>query len=620
MFFTVDTTSLPYWLTVDYTTGTTPKTIRFTSTNAADLMAPGTYSQTVLLKVSGQADFPLVINMQVNSPAATLTVKTLTPILTWTIGDPIPTATVNLVSSGGALPYTITSGGALKPAISDKLISGLAYNFGTQIPVTFDQSAFASAQANTSLNGIVSVTWGSPAVTSVVTFTVNIQSPLATLSSIFPSSVPAAKSPTSYTLTLTGTGFIESPDSSVSTHVGIATSAGYSENSNLTVFVTDSSHINLTIAVPAVATAALPFDTLTNAQVILSVCNPVNGICNTVNPGSTTAFTIGSIPTISAVTSASAFRQPTNVAPYDIISLFGYNFCPTCTTSQVLTGTLDPRALVYPTTLSDGNTPPKSLQVTFKKSSGATGTLADTVAPLLFATNTQINLLVPKVVSGISAGNVDIVVTAGGVDSPAFSVPVAASNPGIFTIGSDGQGNGAILANGTYALINQANPAALRAGAQGASDTVQIYMSGLGLPGAGVLNGATVTTQQWSADCISTSSYKDVLNAAINGSLTEVDGAVIQSSLLNVNRLPPCLASGASAPSSKDRRHRCSGEICRVGRRHGGRPLSGECGTPSRHLIVQTRPRSSCHCGCDTTGILTSRGHASAPQPASPAL
>ena len=158
--FTVDTSSLPYWLTVDYTTATTPKTIRFSSTNAADLMPPGAYQASVLLKVAGQSDTTMVINMQINSQAPTLSVSSPTPTITWTIGDPIPTATIKLVSTGGAIPYSITSSGVLAPAIADTVKSGLAYSFGTQIPVTFDQTAFASAQANSQLNGLVSVAWG----------------------------------------------------------------------------------------------------------------------------------------------------------------------------------------------------------------------------------------------------------------------------------------------------------------------------------------------------------------------------------------------------------------------------------------------------------------------------
>jgi uncharacterized protein (TIGR03437 family) len=319
----------------------------------------------------------------------------------------------------------------------------------------------------------------------------------------------------------------------------------YSENSNFTVRVTDSSHINLSIAVPAVATSYLPFDTATSAQVILSVCNPVGGVCNTVNPGSTTAFTIGSVPSITTVNSASAFIQPTTVAPFDIISLFGFNFCPTCSSSQILTGTLDPKALVYPSTLSDGRNPSKSLVVTFKKHAG-TGTMVDVTAPLLFATNNQINLLVPSTVSALSgSASVDIMVTFGGVDSQVFNVAVATTNPGIFTIGSDGQGSGAILAS-DYSLVTQANPAAVRTGT---SDTVQIYMSGLGMPWTGLLNSDAGTGQgaaggHWSADCISTASYTDLLNSATGGTYT-IDGAVIQYSLMNGKRLAPCLSNAA---------------------------------------------------------------------------
>jgi uncharacterized membrane protein len=179
-------------------------------------MPPGAYQGSVLLKVAGQSDTTMVINMQINSQAPTLSVSSPTPTITWTIGDPIPTATIKLVSTGGAIPYSITSSGVLSPAITDTVKSGLAYSFGTQIPVTFDQTAFASAQANSQLNGLVSVAWGTnPTITSVVAFVVNVQSPLATLNSIYPASIAAATAPTTCTLTLTGAGFIVSPDSSI---------------------------------------------------------------------------------------------------------------------------------------------------------------------------------------------------------------------------------------------------------------------------------------------------------------------------------------------------------------------------------------------------------------------
>src|SRR5208283_2531967 len=51
LFFAVNTATMPTWLTVNATSGTTPMSIRFSSTTVADSLAPGTYSATVHLQV-----------------------------------------------------------------------------------------------------------------------------------------------------------------------------------------------------------------------------------------------------------------------------------------------------------------------------------------------------------------------------------------------------------------------------------------------------------------------------------------------------------------------------------------------------------------------------------------
>ena len=564
--FTVDTTTLPNWLTVDYSAGTTNFTLHFSSTNAADQLAPGLVKGFVHLKVQNQADTVLEVDMQVNSPTPHLTVTPAvgSTLQNWTLGNlSYPTASITLVSSGGPIPYSIAGSGSLNPTASTQALeSGLAYSFGTEIPITFSPAAFLNAVAGTPLTGIASITWGvagTPAVTTLVTFTVNVQAPTATLNSIWPASLPAAVQGTPDTLTLTGTGFIKSSNPNIATQVGIDVNGTYTPSPAFTVSVTDTSHINLAIIVPQAGTTNLPFDATSNQNVTLSVCNPVNGVCNTVSPGSTAQFTIGSTPTVTELTSASAFVPQTTVAPYDIISLFGYDFCPTC--QGVMLGTPN-AAMVYPSTLTDPISS-KSLTVTFVQNpTNSANPLPSTVstAPLLFASNNQINLLVPGGLAGY-VGDVDIVVAFGTLPSTPYTVTVTPTDPGIFTVGSDGQGNGAILSN-SYTIIDQANPAAVRkASGSGTnlSDQVSIYVSGLGKPYAGVANNAaaagaattpaTPSTGHWSGDCISTASFLAALNAATSGSLTSIDGAVIQSSLLDSPRLPPCLGNNGTTPT-----------------------------------------------------------------------
>jgi len=54
---------------------------------------------------------------------------------------------------------------------------------------------------------------------------------------------------------------------------------------------------------------------------------------------------------------------------------------------------------------------------------------------------------------------------------------------------------------------------------------------------------------QWPADCVGAGSYLAALNLQTGASLTAMDGALIEGSLLNGGRLPPCLSSAAAVPT-----------------------------------------------------------------------
>src|ERR1019366_5771243 len=163
------------------------------------------------------------------------------------------------------------------------------------------------------------------------------------------------------------------------------------------------------------------------------------------------------------------------IAPYDVISIFGMNLCPACggpVVAQLTPTTTPVTALRYPFSLTpDAGT--NYVQVYFVKHSDNTAVVGQ--GYLLFATNTQINVLVPAgvVASGATSllgtivggfGMVDVlvnygttvpgtapaapgstIVPGGAGFSAAYNVIVAAVNPGIFTVDSTGVGQGAIL-------------------------------------------------------------------------------------------------------------------------------------------------------------------------------
>jgi uncharacterized protein (TIGR03437 family) len=253
------------------------------------------------------------------------------------------------------------------------------------------------------------------------------------------------------------------------------------------------------------------------------------------------------------------------VAPFDMISVFGSNFCTSggsgCSSSQVVYGTPDPVYLTYPTTL---NVDATLLNPAQSASTACTGTqrcisasfythssvppagfLAN--APLLFSTTGQINLIVPSAVG--TTGTVDMYVNfgygaAGAAtlhSSSVYTLNLAPKDPGIFTISADGQGSGAIL-NSTYALVGSSNPAGLR-GSTADSDMVQIYMTGLGIPDS--TGSGSTGASAWSADCYSPAAYLTLFNALTGPAtnLTSLDGAIITPTANATGRLTPCFLS-----------------------------------------------------------------------------
>jgi uncharacterized protein (TIGR03437 family) len=512
-------------------------------------MAPGTYSATLHLSVSGSFDQTVVVSLFLNTKAPTLSISgSLQRTSNWTIGTPVPTYTITAISSDSPIAYTATASGALGPIVQADEQDGLAYSFGTPINVTFNPAVFAAAQPGQVLTGTVTLTWGSTNSTIVVSFSITVQAPGATVTGLSPATLPASAAGTTFTVTISGTGFVTSTDPTQRTRVGFTSNGNnggniVSDSAITNVNVVSSSLIIVTIVAPAAADNNLQFGTANSATSYLGVCNPaVANPCPAASGWQ--ALTISAGPLIQAVTSASSFVEVTppalpSMAPYDMVSIFGAGFCPGCTTGQVLLGAPNAATLTYVSTpvLTPNPSAANPNYVTVSFLNHGTGALIAS-APLLFATNSQINLLVPSV---LTPGTVDVQVSYGygsGAtlsQSARFPVTIAATDPGIFTVGADGQGSAAVL-DVNYNLITAANPAGMRTGAVHAndSDTIQLYVTGLGAPDA---------TASWnSTSCITPAAYLTALAQSTGNTLTTIDGTVLQSSLLNGD-FAPCLAS-----------------------------------------------------------------------------
>jgi uncharacterized protein (TIGR03437 family) len=237
-----------------------------------------------------------------------------------------------------------------------------------------------------------------------------------------------------------------------------------------------------------------------------------------------------------------------------MISLFGANFCTSggtgCSSSQILAGTPDAVTLRYPLSLSPEavSATQRVLTVTFQTHAGSPALIA--TSPLLFATNGQINLMVPAVLNAYIGSAVDMVVNFGygsGAtikSSAPFAVNIVATNPGAFTIGADGQGEAAALSQ-SWSIISSLNNAGMRSTGSD-SDTLQFYVTGLGTPDSAANNAVAGSGYLWSADCVSTATFLSTLNSVTSSALTSLDGNIIQSALLGSNRLPPCILSASA--------------------------------------------------------------------------
>jgi uncharacterized protein (TIGR03437 family) len=534
--FTVNPATLGAWLTATPMSGAYGSTnsILFQATGGIDSLAAqnAAYVQPVHISVQGYADTVVNISLAITNPSATLSFTEGTiRNLTWVQGQGIPTATITAVSSNSPIQYSTTTSGVIAPIIAAGEQSGLAYNFGTQIPVTFPNMPFSEAQPGNVLTGAVKFAWGN--TTSTVTFYVTVAAGTSTavLGSSIPSNLPTATTGEQFTVTLYGSGFVPVSDPTQKTVVGIVNASNQivADANIISTQVVNSSTIVLTIQAPAASTdPLLPW---TGSSVVFGVCNPAGGSCST--PTGTLAMVVGAGPTISNIVSAATLTSanPPSVAPYDILTIWGSNFCTSngtgCGANGILYGVLNPSTMTYATALSpDGGQ--RNLTVSFKLHTAAASTYV--AAPLLFATNNQINLVVPATNFPVSGSSVDVLVSFGGLSSNVFAVTSAMTDPGIFTI--DAFGQGAIL-NPSYSIANGAAPAAM-------GSTVQIYSTGLGTP-TSLTAGNPV---QWSSlTCITPTNYETI---AGNGS--SVDGALIQSALLGGD-IPPCFGT-ANAPSN----------------------------------------------------------------------
>jgi uncharacterized protein (TIGR03437 family) len=570
----VTTSSTPQgWLTVTPDTGRSP--LALTVTVNPTSLTPGSYTGTITINTVPAGSNPAVapVTLSISNPPSTLLVTSgstnysaatsgASPTLTftYTTGAAAPSpaqSQLDVASNGDIIPFNVTasnvvvkggSGGSsavwLRVNGSGQLAnlqtSGVALS-GSYVPiyVTLDMATVSTLSpgsyagqvtvaATSATNG--SATVGVNLVVSAGPPTLNATFP------IFPASVIAG--PTiDPVITIYGDNFFSTsvvtlqqgtnppitlPSTLLSRKVLQATiKAAY-----LAVSATATYPIKWTLAVtnpappnnPSQAAAATQFSVESPTQpAISSVVNAASYQATAVHTGTS------SNPVPAATTS---------VSPRQIVSIFGQNLGGTVVSPSVPSGT----PASYPT-ISGG------LQVLFSFGSPVT-TVA---APIIMTSSNQVNCIVPVEVTaaiGTAGPNATVRVSNTGATTAAFPVTVVAADPGVFTFGGLGQGQGAILnfdsATGSY-VINGGKAAAPRGSA------VAIYVTGMGdlaSPPA-LVNGEVATAAVALAD--------NTVRVDIDGQPAVVSyagtspGAV--AGLVQINAIvPPTVRTGATIP------------------------------------------------------------------------
>jgi uncharacterized protein (TIGR03437 family) len=540
--FDVDPTTVPFWLTLSAMNGTTNTTITFQANTAAASLTVGTYPANVHLKVSSFADAVVPVTLSVTNGASTLSVEQApsgTLAINWVYGSGPLTQALTVVSSGQPVAFTAVAANTTVPSVVHENVpnnwitlsaaGGVASSFGASITVNFLSDVLNNAAVGAHLTGTVTINYagGAPVV---VTITITVTQSFATVTSIVPAqAAPSLLAPLS--VAVTGSGF-----TSGTTTVTI----GYTGDGGAAVSLTGPQVLGtmnivnpttMILSIPAMDQQMSPVNILATGNAITIVVT--NSLPSEPAPAETATLTITTNPIISAVTDAAALAAPVagttlKVAPYEVISIFGNNF----DTGAAVSPSPDPTFFRYPTAPSVPAAGGHPISVAFYNTTVNPKVLiAD--APLTYVSDTQINALVPSGVAAKGITSLSIIVTYNGNASTAYTAAPVAANPGVFTVGADGQGQGAILmpnfsVNGSASLAVKG------------TTIVMIYVSGLGTPTSTAADAVAKSAPKAPGSCISPASY--VTAEALTSPATP-DGAVLLASKIQTNDLPPCFAS-----------------------------------------------------------------------------
>ena len=419
---TYTVTTADAWVTATPSTGSLPITLSV-QVNPSSLSA-STYTSIIDVQVAG-----LVLPVQI---AVTLVVTlangglTLNPnTVSFTMPPSPQSAMVEALAANVPVSFTAASGSSwltIVPTVGIALPGA-----PTTFTITVDSSTLAPQ--STVYNGkITIVTSGTGLATKsqVLTVSVTVQASVPTITSIWPPSIPVGSGNTE--LTITGTNYYKA------TTVGVT---GLSAALKPTIL--DSEHMDVIIPSNLLQAPS----TLT-----ITVTNPAPG------GSASTTEAVSNLPNVGAVLNAADY-DGTQISPGELVAIFGVNLGP-----------------MPPLTMTE-QTNPGFVDTTL---GGVSVTIDGQAAPLIYVSDTQVNLQVPY---EVTLGPNKVVVLTYGAGSSTVNVTIGTNDPALFTSNGSGVGTVAainehtVLGNILYSLNAAATPAY-------AGDVVELYLTGEG--------------------------------------------------------------------------------------------------------------------------------------------
>jgi trimeric autotransporter adhesin len=420
------------WLSVSANSGTTPASIKV-YVNPTSLPS-GSYQGNITVNAPAAAtpSQNFVVTLEVFDPTPAFSASAGTLAFTYVMDQAaIPVGQpVILTSTGGAVSATVAASGGTWLSASP---SGTVAIIG--IPATVIVSVNPAGLAPGNYSGTVKFT---PSLSSIAAITVKVtlqvSAGVPTITGLWP---PGAlvNSPNT-AVTVSGANFLTTSVASI----GSTTLPAPNVISPTTMLVT----------IPAaLMTAAAPLPiTITTATAATPSTTTAASTFHVYVPG----------PQVIAVTDGASYAVG-NISPGEIIAIYGIGLGPA---SLVPLTTADPLATSLPPT-----------------GSATTKVTIDGVdAPLLYTSANQVGCIVPFSVAKKSGSKVDLSVTYNSIAVVApTKVNVVDANPGLFTMDSSGQGQGAILnvsPTGAYSINSSTIPAVK------GSTLAVLYLTGYG--------------------------------------------------------------------------------------------------------------------------------------------